>query len=109
MTTTSSANNSDPSLFLLCIGGPRDGLRTGDLPSSLSGTSLAGMTLRLPLAQPAHVSLFAVYECVGDEQVDGFWQFHYVTTEGPDGETLVAAGTTPEPAAHDLESSVGPA
>ncbi|WP_394551725.1 hypothetical protein ACDF64_12730 [Agromyces sp. MMS24-JH15] len=91
MTSIESANNQDPTLFCIYVGGPRDGLKTGDLPASLSGRPLTGMVAKLPLAQPAAYSVFAVYECVGETQVDGFWQFVYRGLEGPNGERLVAA------------------
>ena len=98
MATVSSANNQDPSLFCAYFGGPRDGLRTGDLPAELSGQPLAGMISKTPLSQPYQFSLFAVYECEGEEQVDGFWQFFYRGMEGPNGEQLVV---TVEPAFHE--------
>jgi hypothetical protein len=48
------------------------------------------MVARLPLSQLAQFSLFAVYLCVGETQVGGFWEFHFHWLEGPNGERLVA-------------------
>ena len=90
MTTINSANNQDPTLYCAYIGGPRDGLKTGDLPVTFSGKPLTGMVSKTPLAQPAAYSVYTAYECVGDTQVDGFWRFEYRGLEGPNGETLVA-------------------
>jgi hypothetical protein len=87
----SSANNPDVSLYCAYFGGPRDGFRTGDLPATLSGRKLTGLVSKVPLTQPAEYSLFAVYECTSETQIDGFWQFHYQGLEGPAGEHLVAA------------------
>jgi hypothetical protein len=87
----SSAKNSDMTLYCAYFGGPRDGFRTGDLPVTLSGRRLTGLVSKLPLSQPAEFSLFAVYECTSQTQIDGFWQFHYQGLEGPAGEHLVAA------------------
>jgi hypothetical protein len=100
MSTVPSANNQDPTLYCAYFGGPRDGLKTGDLPAELSGQSLTGTITKTPLSQPHQFSLFAVYECEGDAQVDGFWQFFYRGMEGPNGEQLVAA--VDDPAHHDL-------
>jgi hypothetical protein len=108
MATHQSANHQDPTLFCTFIGGPRDGLRSGDLPSSLSGQKLTGTTMRLPLTQPSHFSLHAVYECHGDSQADGLWEFHFVRLEGPDGMQLTStqseAPTTNEPVSHLAQS-----
>lgn len=91
MTAEPSANGSDPSLYCAYFGGPRDGFKTGDLPASLSGRSLTGMISKTPLSQPHQFSLFAVYRCTSEAQVDGFWRFEFVGMEGPNGERLVAA------------------
>ena len=91
MTTYPSADNTDPSLYCAYFGGPRDGMRTGDLPAPLSGTKLTGMISKIPLSQPHQFSLYAVYECASETQVDGFWEFTYIGMEGPNGEQLVAA------------------
>ncbi len=90
MTTEPSAKNLDPTLYCAYFGGPRDGLKSGDLPASFSGQKLTGMVAKLPLSQPAQFSLFAVYECTSETQIDGFWQFHFRGLEGPNGESLVA-------------------
>jgi|GEM_PF-3586631 len=89
--TEPSANNQDPTLYCAYFGGPRDGLKTGDLPSSMSGQKLTGAVSRIPLSQPHEFSLYAVYECTSEAQVDGFWQFHFLGLEGPNGERLLAA------------------
>lgn len=91
MTTHASANNEDPTLYCAYFGGPRDGLKTGDLPAVLSGTKLTGMVSKTPLSEPHQFSLYAVYVCTSETQVNGFWEFHYRGMEGPNGETLVAA------------------
>ncbi|MBO0981973.1 hypothetical protein [Microbacterium sp. SD291] len=91
MTTHESAKNLDPSLYCAYFGGPRDGLKTGDLPAPLSGKKLTGMTSKMPLSQPHQYSLYAVYVCTSETQVDGFWVFEYQGMEGPNGEKLVAA------------------
>lgn len=95
MTRYPSADNTDPTLFCAYFGGPRDGLRTGDLPAPLSGSTLTGMVSKIPLSQPHQFSLFAVYECTSETQIDGFWEFTYVGLEGPNGEKLVAADSEP--------------
>lgn len=84
-----SANNSDPSLYCAYFGGPRDGLKTGDLPAELSGKQLTGTVAKLPLAEPHQFSLYAVYVCESESQVDGFWEFRFQGLEGPNGEHLV--------------------
>lgn len=91
MTHHDSAKNQDPTLYCVYVGGPRDGLKTGDLPALMSGKKLTGAVSRVPLSQPAQFSLYAVYVCTGDAQVNGFWEFGYVGLEGPNGEQLVAA------------------
>lgn len=90
MTTSESAMNQDPSLFCAYFGGPRDGLKTGDLPAALSGRPLTGVVSKLPLGQPSEFSLFAVYLCTSETQVDGFWVFEFQRLEGPNGEQLLA-------------------
>lgn len=100
MTTVESANNLDPTLYCAYVGGPRDGFKTGDLPASLSGKKLTGSVTKLPLSQPAQFSLYAVYECTSETQIDGFWQFHYRGMEGPNGERLVAARPARKSVAH---------
>ena len=101
MTTVPSANNQDPTLFCEYFGGPKDGFRTGDLPEELSGTSLQGTVMRSPLSEPHLFSLFAVYECTSETQVNGFWPFTFVRMEGPNGETLVAAVEEPADVSDD--------
>jgi hypothetical protein len=91
MATADSAQNADKSLYCAYFGGPRDGFRTADFPPALSGKKLTGAVMKLPLSQPAQYSLFAVYECTSETQIDGFWQFHYQGMEGPAGEHLLAA------------------
>ncbi len=91
-----SANHSDPSLYCAYFGGPRDGFKTGDLPAELSGTKLTGTVSHIPLSQPHEFSLFAVYKCTSETQVDGFWEFHFQGLEGPQGEQLVAKTTDDE-------------
>lgn len=98
MTTYESAKHQDASLYCAYIGGPRDGLKTGDLPAVMSGKKLTGAVSKMPLSKPHQFSLFAVYECTSETQVDGFWVFTYRGMEGPDGERLVAA----EPS-HDVK------
>lgn len=91
MATVPSASNQDPTLYCAYFGGPRDGLKTGDLPAELSGQALTGCVVKTPLSEPHFYSLFAVYECVGEAQVNGFWEFYFRGLEGPNGEQLVAA------------------
>lgn len=91
MTAIASAENKDPSLYCADFGGPKDGFKTGDLPVALSGQKLTGMIVRSPLSQPAHYSLYAVYLCTSETQLDGFWHLEYQGMEGPHGEQLVAA------------------
>lgn len=91
MTTYESAKHQDPSLYCAYFGGPRDGLKTGDLPAAMSGKKLTGAVSKMPLSEPHQFSLFAVYECTSETQVDGFWIFTYRGMEGPNGEKLVAA------------------
>jgi hypothetical protein len=100
MSTVPSANNQDPTLYCAYFGGPRDGFKTGDLPAELSGQPLTGMISKTPLSQPHQFSLFAVYECEGDAQINGFWQFFHRGMEGPNGERLVAAADSAAP--HEL-------
>lgn len=95
MAKIDSASNQDPTLYCAYFGGPHDGFKTGDLPATLSGTQLTGMVSKTPLAQPAIYSVFAVYECVSETQIDGFWQFLYRGLEGPNGETLVSESDAP--------------
>lgn len=90
MATVESAKHNDPSLYCVYLGGPLDGLKTGDLPAPLSGTKLTGMVSRTPLAEPAHFSVYAVYECTSETQIDGFWTLEFRGMEGPNGEKLVA-------------------
>lgn len=96
MTTSPSANHQDPSLYCAYFGGPRDGFKTGDMPVALSGKKLTGMVSKIPLSQPAQYSLFAVYVCTSETQIDGFWVFEYRGMEGPNGEKLVARESTPK-------------
>ncbi|MEJ1922495.1 hypothetical protein [Microbacterium sp. KHB019] len=96
MTTYESAKNQDPTLYCAYFGGPRDGFKTGDLPTVMSGKKLTGTVSKVPLSEPHQFSLFAVYECTSETQVDGFWIFTYRGMEGPNGEALVAAKATPK-------------
>lgn len=91
MTTVPSAKNQDPTLYCAYFGGPRDGMKSGDLPAVLSGKKLTGSKMALPLSKPAHYSLYAAYVCTSETQINGFWEFHYVGMQGPNGEQLVAA------------------
>lgn len=93
MTTHESGKNQDPSLYCAYVGGPRDGLKSGDLPVVLSGEKLTGMISKIPLSQPHHFSLFAVYVCTSETQIDGFWILEFRGMEGPNGEQLVARAT----------------
>lgn len=90
MATVPSAKNQDPTLYCQYFGGPQDGRKTGDLPVLLSGEKLTGMEVKTPLWQPHETASFAVYVCTSETQINGFWRFDYVGTEGPDGATLVA-------------------
>lgn len=89
MTTNPSSRTHDPSLLCAYFGGPRDGFKSADLPTQLSGKRLTGAVSRVPLGQPAQYSLFARYVCKSESQIDGFWQFHFEGLEGPNGEALV--------------------
>jgi hypothetical protein len=100
MTGYPSADNKDPSLYCKYFGGPRDGFKSGDLPASFSGRKLTGMGMKIPLAQPADFSIFAVYQCLSETQVNGFWEFYFQGYEGPHGERLVAAEELPGEGAH---------
>jgi hypothetical protein len=101
MTTHPSASNQDLTLYCAYFGGPRDGLKSGDLPASLSGQKLTGMVSKTPLTQPPELSDLAVYKCTSEAQVNGFWEFHYQGLEGPDGEALSSAMPDPGPAVVD--------
>lgn len=90
MATHPSATNQDPTLYCAYFGGPRDGLKTGDLPSALSGKKLTGIVSKVPLSQPHEFSLYAVYECTSATQIHGFWEFQYRGMEGPNGEKFDA-------------------
>ena len=105
MTAYESAANQDPSLYCAHFGGPRDGWKSGDLPAFMSGQKLTGMVTKTPLSQPHQFSLYAVYECASETQVDGFWVFEFQRMEGPNGELLVEAGVaSPRPTrAHGAE------
>jgi len=50
MSTVESAKNQDPSLYCAFFGGPRDGLKTGDMPATLSGEKLTGMVFKSPMS-----------------------------------------------------------
>lgn len=104
MATEPSASNQDPTLYCAYFGGPRDGLTSGDLPASFSGKKLTGMVSKTPLTQPHELSDYAVYECVSEAQVDGFWEFQYQGMEGPNGEALGLATPEPGPAVVDPAS-----
>ena len=91
MTTHETAKHQDPTLYCAYVGGPRDGFKTGDLPAVMSDKKLTGAVSKLPLSEPHQFSLFAVYECTSETQVDGFWIFTYRGMESPNGEKLVAA------------------
>ncbi len=103
MATVPSASNQDPTLYCQYFGGPNDGFKTGDLPAEPSGMHLTGTTITSPMAEPHHHSLRAVYECVGETQVNGYWQFFYRGLQGPNGERLVAADDESE--SHPLASA----
>ncbi|WP_298863527.1 hypothetical protein [uncultured Microbacterium sp.] len=108
MSTVESAKNQDPTLYCAYFGGPRDGFKTGDLPAPMSGKNLTGMISKLPLSEPYFYSLYAVYKCTSETQIDGFWEFHFIGMEGPEGEQLVA---THKPdvevrRAHDAEKAL---
>lgn len=102
-----SADHSDPSLYCAHFGGPRDGFKTDDLPAELSGMKLTGTVSRIPLSQPHEFSLYAVYKCTSETQVDGFWEFHFQGLEGPQGEQLVAKTTEGEGPLHESYGSDG--
>lgn len=90
MATIPSAKNTDPTLYCRYLGGPRDGLKSGDLPVTLSGQKLTGLVSKLPLAEPHWHSVYAVYLCTSETQIDGFWLLEFEGLEGPNGERLVA-------------------
>ena len=92
-----------PTLYCAYFGGPRDGFKTGDLPAELSGQPLTGTVIKTPLSEPHIYSLFAVYECVGEAQVNGFWEFYFRGLEGPNGEELVAADKPATQKIHSFE------
>lgn len=106
MASEPSASSQDPTLFCAYFGGPRDGLKSGDLPVVLSGKKLTGMVARLPLSQPHEFSLYAAYECVSEGQVDGFWQFQFRGLEGPNGELLVET-QAPDPSVDAEDALIG--
>lgn len=81
-------SDADQTLVSEFFGGPLDGRRTADWPAQLSGRSLHGMISKTPLSQPASGSIFAVYRCTSETQVDGLWHFEFVRIEGPNGERL---------------------
>lgn len=95
MATVPSANNQDPTLYFRCIGGPKDGFKSGDLPAHFSGQPLTGMVFKSPMSEPHQYSLYASYECVGEAQVNGLWEFYFQGMEGPNGEMLVAKADAP--------------
>lgn len=74
---------ADPTLLCAFFGGPKDGVRSADLPRELSGIPLTGHVMRCPLEDPRQSRAHAVYECVGDRQVDGFWRFEFRGIEPP--------------------------
>ncbi|MDJ1113398.1 hypothetical protein [Microbacterium dauci] len=84
-----SAPTHDPTLRCKYLGGPRDGLLTADLPPELSGEKLTGLVSKIPLSQPHQFSLFAVYVCTSETQINTFWIFEFERLEGPNGEQLV--------------------
>lgn len=90
MATVPPVQNQDPTLYCQYFGGPQDGRKTGDLPAIFSGKKLTGMEMRTPLWQPHETANFAVYVCTSETQINGFWRFEYVGTEGPGGAALVA-------------------
>ena len=91
MSSSETSAQIDATLCCEYFGGPRDGLRSADLPSSLSGEKLTGMTVKLPMGHPSHFSIFAVYVCRSESQIDGFWELYFAGLEGPNGEAMVAA------------------
>lgn len=103
MTAHESAADKDSLPFCAYFGGPHDGFKTGDLPAELSGKKLTGMVSKVPLAQPAHHSLYAVYTCTSETQVDGFWRFDFQGLEGPNGEKLVSEEVAQRPPAMEAE------
>lgn len=93
MARVGSENTQGPSLCCAFFGGPRDGLRTGDLPADLSREKLTGAAMQIPLAEPAHFGLFALYRCTSEKQVDGFCRWsHASQTCG-----IAAASASPQP------------
>jgi len=91
-----SAEVPDPTLYCKYFGGPRDGFKTADLPPQMSGQKLTGAVTKLPLAEPTNFSLFAVYVCTSQTQIDGWWEFHFQGLEGPNGEKLIAQQPEPQ-------------
>lgn len=69
-----------------------------------SGKSLTGVVSRTPLTQPHQYSLYAVYVCTSETQVNGFWRFEFVGFEGPNGEQLVAPDSI-SPQSHEPADS----
>lgn len=63
------------------FGGPLDGAKYGDLPD-IDGP-YTGVTLTLPLGQPADANPNAIYTCHGTTPVDRLWQFFYERTDYP--------------------------
>lgn len=91
MSSSEISAEIDATLCCEYFGGPRDGLRSADLPANLSDEKLTGMTVKLPLSQPSHFSIFAVYVCRSESQIDGFWELYFAGLEGPNGEAMVAS------------------
>lgn len=108
MTTHPSTSSQDPTLLCAYFGGPRDGLRTADLPSVMSGEKLTGLVSKVPLSQPHEFSLYAVYECTSDRQVEGFWHFLYRGLEGPNGEVIGVAELNRSPQWGETPSDAEP-
>jgi hypothetical protein len=91
MSSSGISPQLDSTLYCAYFGGPRDGLRSADLPRSLSAEKLTGTKVKLPLSQPSHFSIFAVYICRSESQIAGFWEFYFEGMEGPNGEAFVAS------------------
>ena len=58
-------------------------------------------------SEPHQFSLYAVYECTSEAQVNGSWEFHYKGMEGPSGEKLIAAMPDPVTGREDSAGGLG--
>ena len=83
-------SDADQTLISEFFGGPLYGRKTAGWPPQLSGKSLYRMVSKTPVSQPASGSIFAVYRCTSEMQIDGRWLFEFVRLESPNGEWLVA-------------------